>query len=101
MGSQITTFTLPPELPGEQWQPSNSTDGYSFTELFCSNCERDRDQYCDIFARSFCGEAVEWRHTEEKGCFCMAYVPLGEPLPEVPCPHTRALVFDTQKQGER
>lgn len=99
MGSQITAFILPPDLPGEQWKPSNGTVGYSFVEHHCGDCERNRDDDCDILARSFCGEAVEWRSTDE-GQFCMAYAPLGERLPEPPCPHTQALNLSAQKQGE-
>ncbi|WP_241120642.1 hypothetical protein [Achromobacter xylosoxidans] len=86
MGSRITAFILPAELPGEQWKPSNGTVGYSFVSDACGTCERDHDEDCDILARSFRGDAVEWRRTEEDGCFCMAYVPAGEQLPETPDP---------------
>lgn len=90
MGSQITAFILPDVLPGEQWKPSNGTVGYSFVAHYCGDCERNRDDDCDILARSFCGEAVEWRSTDE-GQFCMAHVPLGDSLPETPDPLTLCL----------
>lgn len=100
MGSGIEAFILPAELPGEQWKPSNGTVGYSFVADVCGNCERDRDEDCDILARSFRGEAIEWRRTEERGCFCLAYVPRGEALPQPPCPHTLALdLGDGPKNG--
>lgn len=95
MGSQITAFILPDVLPGEQWKPSNGTVGYSFVSAVCGDCERDHGEDCDILARSFRGEAVEWRRTEADGCFCMAYVPKGERLPEPPCPNTQALDLTT------
>lgn len=95
MGSQITAFILPTELPGEQWTPTNGTVGYSFIAHYCSNCERNCNDDCDVMARSFCGEAVEWRSTEE-GQFCMAYAPLGEGLPETPDPLTLCMDFSTQ-----
>ncbi|WP_426789179.1 hypothetical protein [Achromobacter xylosoxidans] len=106
MGSQITAFILPAELPGEQWTPSNGTVGHSFIAEVCDVCERDQDEDCDILARSFRGEAVEWRRTKEEGCFCMAYVPVGERLPEPPCPHTASLELAAlsaaqAEQGER
>lgn len=101
MGSGIEAFILPAELPGEQWKPSNGTLGHSFVANVCGNCERDRNEDCDILARSFCGEAVEWRRTEEQGCFCMAYVPKGEALPQPRCPHTLALdLGTTANEGE-
>ena len=99
MGSQITAFILPLELPGQQWMPSNGTVGYSFVTGVCCNCERNRDVDCEILARSFRGEAVEWRRSTEDGCFCMAYVPLGQPLPESPDPLT--LCLDLCSQGAR
>ncbi|MFJ3464981.1 hypothetical protein [Achromobacter spanius] len=99
MGSQITTYIVPPTLPGEQWQPSNGTVGHSFVEHYCGDCERNRDNDCDILARSFCGEAIEWRSTGE-GQFCMAYAPLGERLPEAPCPNTGALDLGVHGQEQ-
>lgn len=91
----VDVFALNVEpLPGEQWKPSNGTVGYSFVADVCGTCDRDHDENCGILARSFRGEAVEWRRTEADGCFCMAYVPKGERLPEPPCPHTMALPLD-------
>lgn len=104
MGSKITAFILPDVLPGEQWTPSNGTVGYSFVAHNCGDCERNRNDDCDILSRSFRGEAVEWRSTEE-GQFCMAYAPLGECLPETPDPLTlcmdfAALAAQVPQQGE-
>lgn len=90
MGSDITAFVLPEILPGEQWIPSNGTVGHSFVEHVCGDCARNDDYQCEILARSFAGEAVEWRSTAE-GQACLAYVPLGESLPQAPCPHTAPL----------
>lgn len=99
MGSRITAFILPAELPGEQWKPSNGTVGHSFVSNVCGTCERDHDEDCDILARSFRGEAVEWRRTKENGCFCMAYVPAGEQLPETPDPLNLCLAL-AQQSGQ-
>lgn len=94
----VAVFALNVEpLPGEQWTPSNGTVGYSFVAHVCGECEHDRDGECPILARSFRGEAVEWRSTDE-GQFCMAYTPTGEAIPEQPCPHTMALPLDADKK---
>ena len=63
-------------LPGEQYTPSNSDEGYAFLGDWCANCQRDKamregcdfdecddNEKCDIIAASFRGEAVEWRDT--------------------------------------
>lgn len=97
----VEVFAINTEaLPGEQWKPSNGTVGYSFVAGVCGSCERDRDEDCAILARSFRGEAVEWRRTDEDGCFCMAYVPRGEAAPELPCPHTLPLDLAARQQQE-
>ena len=74
--------------PGEQWAPSNGTDGYSFIEQWCGNCARDKaaregapidecddNEVCQILGASFRGEAVEWRELEDGRCICVAHVP--------------------------
>ncbi len=89
-----------PILPGEQWTPSNSTDGDAMHSSFCCNCARDRamregidpfacdeSELCDVLARSFRGEAVEWRILPTGRITCTAYVPAGQPIPQR-CPAT-------------
>ena len=88
-----------PGLPGEQYKPSNSDEGYAFLGYWCANCQRDKamrdgcdfdecddNEKCEIIAASFRGEAVEWRDTGT-GLICTAFVPAGEKVPER-CPLT-------------
>ncbi|CUJ38991.1 ASCH domain-containing protein [Achromobacter ruhlandii] len=96
----VDVFALNVEpLPGAQWTPSNGTVGYSFVSEVCGTCSRDQDERCPILARSFRGEAVEWRSTND-GQICVAYTPAGEPAPMPPCAHTMALPLsaDTDKK---
>ena len=87
------------EHAGEQWEPSNGTEGELFIEAWCCNCARDKamregcdfdecddNEKCNIIAASFRGEAVEWRDTGT-GLICTAFVPAGEKVPEK-CPLT-------------
>lgn len=87
--------------PGEQYVPSNSTEGYSFIEHFCGNCARDKaaregadlddcddNERCEILGASFRGEAVEWRELEDGKCTCVAFVEAGKPVPPPRCEHT-------------
>lgn len=84
----------PGPLPGEQWKPSNSTDGYSFLASWCGQCARDKSmregcpeeecddsELCQIIAASFRGDAVEWRKMPDGEVKCIAFVPAGEPIP--------------------
>jgi hypothetical protein len=87
-------------LPGEQWEPSNGTVGYSFVADVCGDCQRDADEDCPILARSFRGEAVEWRRTDDDGCYCMFYQPLGEPAPATTCAHTLPLDLEGHRPQE-
>lgn len=86
----------PGPLPGEQWVPSNGTEGDSFLCAACGNCARDKsmregvdldecddNEKCEIIAASFRGEAVEWR-IENGEVFCTAFVEAGQ---EIPPPH--------------
>lgn len=95
------------QYPGEQWKPSNGTEGHSFLESACGNCARDKamregvdfdecddSERCDIIGASFRGEAVEWRLLEGGEVKCMAFVPAGEPIPAPRCPHTNELFAD-------
>jgi hypothetical protein len=94
---------------GEQYQPSNGTEGASFIEEWCSNCARDKvmngeatqDQadvddtlYCQILGASFRGEAVEWREFEDGAVECIAFVPKGERIPPQRCPYTAELPLE-------
>jgi hypothetical protein len=94
----------PGPLPGEQWTPSNSTDGYSFLEANCTQCARDKamregcdldecddNEKCEIIAASFRGEAVEWRRLDDGKVTCIAFVQAGETIPPPRCPHTADL----------
>ena len=87
----------PGPLAGEQWIPSNGTEGYSFLESACGNCQRDTamsdgvdldecddNEKCEIIAASFRGEAVEWRVDGDE-VFCVSFVPKGERLPPPRC----------------
>ena len=93
-----------PVLPGEQWEPSNGSEGAALIESYCTYCERDKvmngeasqedadrdpSLYCRILSDSFLGPVKEWRETDE-GVFCVAFVMTGERLPER-CPHTMEL----------
>lgn len=90
--------------PGEQYTPSNGTEGEAFHAFWCCRCARDNesngichaegrdpvdDDWCPILGASFRGEAVEWRRLETGRTTCMAFVPLGEPIPAPRCGHTQ------------
>jgi len=91
--------------PGEQYVPSNGTEGYSFIAAWCCNCAKDKpssegvdfddcdpSETCEILAASFRGEAVEWRELEDGTCKCIAFVPKGQVIPAERCPHTLELL---------
>lgn len=99
-------MTPAPTYPGEQYTPSNGDEGHAFISKWCERCERDKvvngtchaegrtpgdDDWCPIVGASFRGEAVEWRRLETGGTTCMAFVPLGEPIPAPRCGHTQDL----------
>lgn len=82
-------------FPGEQFIPSNGTQGEAFIAGECGRCERDKiangtvDQddagdadMCPILGASYGGGAVEWRELEDGTCKCLAFVPMGEKVPE-------------------
>lgn len=82
-------------LKGEQYVPSNGTDGHSFIEHWCTKCARDKpcsegkdfddctdDEVCEILAASFRGEAVEWRRLEDGQTVCLAFI--GSDTPGTP-----------------
>ena len=83
-------------LPGEQWEPSNGTEGGCFIDEWCSNCERDKvmngtmdydeadsteGAYCEILNASFRGEAKEWREVNGVAQ-CVRFVKKGDALPD-------------------
>ncbi len=83
----------PGPLPGEQYEPSNGTEGEAFISSWCGNCERDKvcngtvdqddagdDDMCQILGASFRGEAVEWREVDGK-VKCISFVEKGQPIP--------------------
>lgn len=105
----MTYVPTPGPHPGEQWMPSNGTEGYSFLEAACGNCARDKamregadldecddNERCEIIAASFRGEAVEWR-IENGEVFCVAFVEAGQRIPEPRCTRT-ADMFEEGKQ---
>lgn len=90
--------------PGERYMPSNGTEGYSFIDGWCSNCQRDKamregldvdecddNEKCEILAASFRDEAVEWRKLEDGRCICVAFVEAGKEIPPPRCEHTLEL----------
>ena len=91
----------PGPLPGEQWIPSNGTEGYCFMEMCCCECARDKsmregapfdecddNELCEIIAASFRGEAVEWREMPDGEVKCIAFVPADKPIPISRCDRT-------------
>ena len=88
-------------LPGIQWVPSNSDQGYGFLGATCSTCTRDKafregveidecddSEKCEIIAASFRGEAIQWRELEDGQVICTSYVEHGKPVPPERCPNT-------------
>ena len=66
------------DLPGEQWWPSNGTDGGCFIDANCSHCARDANEDCEILARSFREPVEQWRQFPDGRRICTAFVPDGE-----------------------
>lgn len=79
---------------GEQWQPSNGTEGDLFQQDWCCKCARDKvmsegkdfedcteDDLCDILAASYRGEAKEWQYDKEGQPCCTAFVFAGDKIP--------------------
>lgn len=96
-------------LPGVQWTPSNHDQGYGFLDDNCRHCARDKamstgadyedcddNELCPIIAKSFRGEALEWREMPDGEIKCIAFVPAGQPIPPPRCEHTRELFDDSQ-----
>lgn len=102
---------FPPDLAklhvedaGQQYVPSNGTEGSIFLDSWCSECARDRsmrdgvdidecddDERCPIIAASFVGRAQEWVIGADGQPCCRQYVPAGEPIPAPRCAFTMEL----------
>jgi len=81
-------------IPGQQYTPSNGTEGEVFLDEWCRNCARDKsmregapledcddNERCDIIAASYRGEAKEWVYGSDGQPKCTAYHALGMPAP--------------------
>lgn len=102
---------FPPELAkltvehaGQQYTPSNGTEGEAFWSWWCNRCERDKvmngtvceadagdDDMCQILGASFRGEAKEWVYGHDGQPMCAAFVPMGDKPHEARCEHTQEL----------
>lgn len=89
------------KLPGVQWKPSNSDQGYAFLSGWCSTCTKDKafregveidecddNEKCEIIGASFRGEAIQWRELNDGRTICTGYVEHGKPVPTERCPNT-------------
>lgn len=89
------------EHAGEQWEPSNGTEGELFIAAWCCNCAMDKamregadfdecddDEKCEIIGASFRGEAAEWQYDRNGQPCCTAFVPAGETIPAPRCTQT-------------
>jgi hypothetical protein len=98
------------ELPGEQYTPSNGTEGAQFLSDWCGTCARDKsfregepldecddNETCPIIAASFRGEAVEWR-VDGSEVFCVSFVQKGDRIPP-PRDELTIDMFDAPKGG--
>lgn len=92
-----------PSSAGQQYEPSNGTEGEAFIGTWCERCARDKDMngtchaegrdpgdddWCPILVASFRGEAKEWVFDAEGMPTCTAFVPMGEPIPAPRCDKT-------------
>ena len=90
----MTRADIKAELPGEQYTPSNGTEGAQFLSDWCGTCARDKsfregepleecddNETCPIIAASFRGEAIEWREMPDRKTLCTQWVQAGEPIP--------------------
>lgn len=92
---------------GEPYRPSNSTEGDAFSTAWCERCQRGDEARaaggdCGIFLRT-CAFSIgdddyptEWQHDANGMPSCLAFIPLGDPVPLPPCRHTADL-FPTTK----
>lgn len=93
-------------LPGEQWTPSNGTEGDEFIEHWCRRCSRDKamregadfdecddNELCETIAAAYRGQAIEWRELPSGQTICTSFVEHPQQTPEPRCAHT-ADMFD-------
>ena len=88
-------------MDAKKYRPSNGTSGSAFIEHWCGNCARDlpangtkhfddcaQDELCGIIGRTFAFDVDdidyprEWCYGEDGRPCCMAFVPLGEAVPQ-------------------
>lgn len=101
--------------PGEPYRPSNGTEGMSFDEMWCNECERDARYRrnpeagggCSILCRSLLYEIgdekypKEWTHGLGGQPMCTAFRPEGtrkNPPKRRPAPLFDALKTGTEKE---
>lgn len=76
---------------GQQWVPSNGTEGSIFQDSWCCQCQRDgvmngtadsdvEENWCSIIAASYRGEAKEWQYDASGQPCCTSFQPLGADL---------------------
>ena len=69
------------------YRPSSGTEGASFIEDWCCECERDINEDCPILARSFAYDINdaeyprEWCYDDSGQPQCNAFVDRGTPIP--------------------
>lgn len=95
---------------GDKYRPSNGTEGDYFFDEWCSKCARDNHlredtafedcldgvdgDLCEIIGRTFMYELedakypAEWQYGTDGQPCCTAFVPKGQPIPPLRCPHT-------------
>lgn len=85
---------------GEKYRPSNGTEGAAFISAWCCDCERDKNEDCQILAATFRYDVTdpdypkEWQCGKDGPC-CTAWHPLGEPLPLPRDEHTVDMFSDS------
>lgn len=93
---------------GQQYQPSNGTEGAAFHSHWCCQCARDKamregapledcddNERCDILSASFRGEAKEWVYGADGQPRCTEFHEFGTPEP-YRCPATTDMFGGTQ-----
>ncbi len=94
------------EVTGQQYKPSNGSEGEAFIGHWCGHCARDKSaregapieecddrEVCPIIARSFAGDATEWVYGTDGQPRCTEYVEHGQPIP-YRCPNTPDIFGD-------
>ena len=96
-------FRLSVSVPeqGHKFRPSNGTIGCAFIEDWCGTCARDEyrsygkdpdgidTRRCDIVERTMLYQIddpeypAEWTYDADENPCCTAYIPVGQPVPQV------------------